>query len=621
MRIREGEYAPAAKVQFELGGRLDSEWRARPQSARASELLPLLDAQARALGATVAALELINEPLKRWVTERAPSRADKIAKALDAYRLERSTSGDPRGLPWATPEQPAATLLFAHALPTAATPMNTPAEISAALGAPLPSVEPADGGASALSAFSAQGEVADLAGQLEAELNRLRQSEAAQPEAHAEYTPVQLVHLRQRRALAHARAALLRASAADASHVLPLPLPAAPGKHAERHGVGEAHGVLYELLRHGLFDAAVELAAPFNVEMREHATCMARPGGLPLVAYELAQHCVRLDLASVPSGAEGGESHNEWRRLRRLLERHDASAYDWDVGTAAARGALAAAPARPLPRWLIEYTFPPTEVGAGGTPPATLLRITSSRRAARSDYDNRIVDNDEFARTLQRVLDSHPAANATLRLRGAVGWRGDAHVIIPPHAPDTPAQEAAANLESELRQLDPGCMPLRRNPAALCRALLELGSTVEHLREVMRLVRDGCAAALRERDVWSARDTQRRDRWVTCGLIDKLHATVARMQGVAPWEADSTQPGELQPQLRECFDKIEMYLDIDLPTPWAPPDKARLISDAVVDGEWDGEPARAVVSATRDEPRQVATEEMFMWMLETAIKR
>ena len=56
-------------------------------------------------------------------------------------------------------------------------------------------------------------------------------------------------------------------------------------------------------------------------------------------------------------------------------------------------------------------------------------------------------------------------------------------------------------------------------------------------------------------------------------------------------------------------------------SPWAPPGKARLISDAVVDGEWDGEPARAVLERGRDEPRQVSTEEMFVWMLETAIKR
>ena len=48
-------------------------------------------------------------------------------------------------------------------------------------------------------------------------------------------------------------------------------------------------------------------------------------------------------------------------RLRRLLDRHDASAFDWDLGTAAVRGCLFVAPTRPLPRWLVEYINPPSD--------------------------------------------------------------------------------------------------------------------------------------------------------------------------------------------------------------------------------------------------------------------
>ena len=88
------------------------------------------------------------------------------------------------------------------------------------------------------------------------------------------------------------------------------------------------------------------------------------PGGLPLVAYELSAHCTRLDLStSAAGGAPPTETHNEWRRLRRLLDRHDCAAYDYELSTAAARGALYVEPSMPLPRWLIEHINPPP-VGA-----------------------------------------------------------------------------------------------------------------------------------------------------------------------------------------------------------------------------------------------------------------
>ena len=136
-------------------------------------------------------------------------------------------------------------------------------------------------------------------------------------------------------------------------------------------------------------------------------------------------------------------------------------------------------------------------------------------------------------------------------------------------------------------------------------------------------MRSGCEAALDEKASWAAAgdDRQARDRWVTCGLIDRVHAVVARVQGVAPWEADGAQPGELQPELRRCFEAIEAYLDIDEPAAWAPADKARKVADAVVDGEWDGESPRALVEAAYDVPRQMGAEEIFMQLLETAVRR
>ena len=49
-----------------------------------------------------------------------------------------------------------------------------------------------------------------------------------------------------------------------------------------------------------------------------------------------------------------------------------------------------------------------------------------------------------------------------------------------------------------LRQMDPGCVPLRRNPAALCRVLIGCGD-LGQLRTALRLVREGCEAALLEK--------------------------------------------------------------------------------------------------------------------------
>ena len=139
----------------------------------------------------------------------------------------------------------------------------------------------------------------------------------------------------------------------------------------------------------------------------------------------------------------------------------------------------------------------------------------------------------------------------------------------------------------------------------------------------MRLVREGCEAALAERATFGtiALEFERRDRWVTAGLIDAVHERVASEQGVAPWEAEATRPGWMQPELSRCFEKMELYLDIDLPEPWAPADKARLVGDACVDGDWDGETPYMIRAADADAPREMSTEQLFLRMVECAVKR
>lgn len=107
---------------------------------------------------------------------------------------------------------------------------------------------------------------------------------------------------------------------------------------------------------------------------------------------------------------------------------------------------------------------------------------------------------------------------------------------------------------------------------------------------------------------------------MTCGLIDQLHAAVARLQGVAPWEADACVSGPLQPVLSRCFEAVEAFLDIDLPSQWLPSHKLRLVSDAVVDGEWDVEPPHAILEASRG-GRQLGADGVFKQMVEAAIRR
>ena len=92
-------------------------------------------------------------------------------------------------------------------------------------------------------------------------------------------------------------------------------------------------------------------------------------------------------------------------------------------------------------------------------------------------------------------------------------------------------------------------------------------------------------------------------------------------QGVAAWEADGAQEGPLQPELASCFAAIERYLDIDLDQPWEPEDKARLVANVAVDGEWDTDEAYCERSDEEKLPRLMSGDDIFLQLLETAVRR
>jgi hypothetical protein len=133
-------------------------------------------------------------------------------------------------------------------------------------------------------------------------------------------------------------------------------------------------------------------------------------------------------------------------------------------------------------------------------------------------------------------------------------------------------------------------------------------------------VRSGCDAALVERQKWGGAPAARRDRWVTPGLIDTLHACVASTQGAEPWRADGAAPSELQPELRLCFESIEAFLDIDEPNRHVAP-AAPAVAAACVDGQWAGARAFAVRRPDAELAHVMTTEELFFQLLETAVRR
>ncbi|KOO21688.1 hypothetical protein Ctob_001286 [Chrysochromulina tobinii] len=676
LRIRGKQYQRAAGCQFELAGRLEAEWRERIeggiQPAGESEVdgrrrvhaetLLVLEALVDALGAAIGALELVESPTRRFVCERIPNRAArldaalKLVAALNEHRQGEPVDLDERGELVRQDERGAAT---------------------ASRGVPPCSEVLYDAGMGATSSdiWSAQESVHDMCKRLEREVSS--------PETCGEWAPRQLHTLRQRRALARGRACLLAATSPEmhdaALEALPHPLNARGDTTT-----AEAAAVLERLLR---IDSLDSLVPPGVMDV---ATDLGL-AGVALVAYRLAYQCVRLDehaasggrpLLAGPTGmdmmtdgagaeaGEGGESHCEWLRLRHVL-RHDCERLDYTIGTAAAAGALAADPGRKLPQWLLAHIHPPLPgeplalSGDQSTARAPfMLRLsvriakpivwTEPRVGQNAPYDGALPDNAAVERAANEEFEPYQAAQPRLEMRGVVAWGGDACVTIPYASPDSEAHDETIALISKLRQKDPGCRPLRRNPAALVRLLLathEESRQLEPLRAALTLVRAGCEAALEEKRMTQEAlnkrvlrgqllcDSEGRDRWVTCGLIDALHAAVANLQGVRPYKADGNARKEnsamLQDELSRCFDAIEAYLDIDVAQPWVSDEKARKVADAIVENdhgvEWDGTwvvdgPNRRqlpyfVKARASDAPRVRSREEMFAQMIEAAIRR
>lgn len=712
LRIRGKQYQRAAGCQFELAGRLEAEWRERIeggiQPAGESEVdgrrrvhaetLLVLEALVDALGAAIGALELVESPTRRFVCERIPNRAArldaalKLVAALNEHRQGEPVDLDERGEPVRHDERGAAT---------------------ASRGVPPCSEVLYDAGMGATSSdiWSAQESVHDMCKRLEREVSGPETcGEWAPRQLHTLRQRRALA--RGRACLLAATSPEMHDAALEA---LPHPLNArGDTTTAEAAAVLERLlriDSLDSLVPPGVMDVATDLGLAYTDELHAFAVTQlhafavtqdepfARPrapgaapfSGVALVAYRLAYQCVRLDehaasggrpLLAGPTGmdmmtdgagaeaGEGGESHGEWLRLRHVL-RHDCERLDYTIGTAAAAGALAADPGRKLPQWLLAHIHPPLPgeplalSGDQSTARAPfMLRLsariakpivwTEPRVGQNAPYDGALPDNAAVERAANEEFEPYQAAQPRLEMRGVVAWGGDACVTIPYASPDSEAHDETIALISKLRQKDPGCRPLRRNPAALVRLLLathEESRQLEPLRAALALVRAGCEAALEEKRMTQEAlnkrvlrgqllcDSEGRDRWVTCGLIDALHAAVANLQGVRPYKADGNARKEnsamLQDELSRCFDAIEAYLDIDVAQPWVSDEKARKVADAIVENdhgvEWDGTwvvdgPDRRqlpyfVKARASDAPRVRSREEMFAQMIEAAIRR
>jgi hypothetical protein len=145
----------------------------------------------------------------------------------------------------------------------------------------------------------------------------------------------------------------------------------------------------------------------------------------------------------------------------------------------------------------VHHINPPVEgtpIASNGLMAPLLLRM--SARAARADFGGSLDDNDCFVRAVEAKLAAHAAANARLVVRGNVAWGGDARVEVP-HSINDQAS-ASKDLVFALRAMDPGCRPLRRNPAALVRCLVASGEHCQLLL-ALQMVRSGCKAALVEK--------------------------------------------------------------------------------------------------------------------------
>ena len=261
--------------------------------------------------------------------------------------------------------------------------------------------------------------------------------------------------------------------------------------------------------------------------------------------------------------------------LRRLLAHHDCAAHGYELGAAVADALLAASGGGALPSWLVDHAMGRAAAADG----STLVEYRPSRAAL---ADGR----------LNAVLSRHPLA--TLVERGA-----EATVAVPP--------AAAAELEGA----DPSGVPLRRNPAALVRAMLRETSSAGDatLGAALALLKEGCVEGVADPRLC----------WVTCGLIDLAHRRAAEAEGVGWWEAEAHGWGG-------CAGwgaAADAYHDERVLGRAAGGGGGGEGKGAVVDGEWSGAKPRyhdPSGGAALPAKRAARPEEIFAQLLECAVR-
>ena len=285
LHVRDKDYKRAANSMFHLATRLEDD-RLRKPRLPPDEARARLGAIANAYGACLAALDLL-PPLGRFLLEVVDGGQPdaKLGAALAARAGGGGGGGD-----GVTAQLVYVTGIDSHG-PT-----------------------------------SESESVDDLARRLHGEL-------AMRPGGGADSIrkPVQAYELRQRRALALGRLALLdgrqRAAAATGDEAEPMAIACADESGAtDNSDVAQAAAVVEGLLGCLAFDDAAALALAFSRELGAHAlVCCARGlyevgtlGGLPRVVQAIAARAIELE----HDGA-ANEALAEWARLQRLLAQHD----------------------------------------------------------------------------------------------------------------------------------------------------------------------------------------------------------------------------------------------------------------------------------------------------------
>jgi len=389
---------------------------------------------------------------------------------------------------------------------------------------------------------------------LATKLATLRSNSSSSSACAALARPLQLDEIRRFRHLALARAALV-AALGDAR------APIADINAAIRASPAR---VLESLLHHRQYDAAIQLALAFRRELQYHTSrepsSMANPSGIALVAAVLAA-----DAAIAPDTMDPNAVRQIWRRLRSLIDLHDDESDNFSISCAAAFAALRASPSSPLPQWLLDcFGASFTSASGADATPREVLELTIHTRGqsggAGSTNAHRLALNT--AKTiLEGASHQFPAAVYALHARGTgPGGRGVAFVRILATRQDDRSRQDAIGLA--LAMLEPSshfwCHPRRRNPAALCRALLAFKHT--QLATLLEQLRLGCQDAVDNPNDPTAR-------WITPALIDATFAAVCTRQGMlnhASIDMNIGVPGDARAsaELLRCVVAVDGYLQL-----------------------------------------------------------